>query len=85
MENIYKKIIGVTLEMKVNASQEGHLFGSIKDHDIAKLINQSYNINIDKSNLIIDKPIKSVGEYSIKVKLLNNLLANINLNVSSEK
>lgn len=85
MEELYTKINDVTLEVKVNASQEGHLFGSIKDHDIAKLINQSYNANINKNSLIIDKPIKSIGKYSIKVKLLNNLLANINLNVSSEK
>lgn len=85
MELIYQKINNTDLEIKVNTSQEGHLFGSIKNQDIAKLMNQRYNIEIDKNSLIIDKAIKSVGSYSIKVKLLSNLLANINLNVSSEK
>jgi len=85
MESIYQQINNIDLEMKVNTSQEGHLFGSIKEQDIAKLINQSYNVNIDKNSIIIDKPIKSIGSYVIKAKLLSNLLANINLNVSSEK
>lgn len=61
-------IEGVSLTFNARAGQEGKLFGSITSGDIAdKLAEQG--VQIDRRQIELDEPIKSLGVHSVPVRL----------------
>lgn len=57
---------GARVETKVRATEKGGLFKSITAADIARLL----NVNIPENAIQLEKPIKEVGEHTIKVTAL---------------
>lgn len=64
-----KSIHGVKVEMIVQANDEGHLFAGIHPAEIAPAVKLSTGIDILPEFIILDRPIKAVGEYTIDVKV----------------
>jgi large subunit ribosomal protein L9 len=53
-----------------NASDDGHLYGSVNSALIAKKINEITESNkIERNNIILQKPIKEIGLYQININL----------------
>src|SRR6266700_2165340 len=50
------------------ASDEGRLFGSIGKADVASFLSQN-GIEIERRRITMDEPIKSIGEFSVPVRL----------------
>ncbi len=60
----------VSLTFHANAGEEGKLFGSITSADIAdRLKEQGLDFEVDKRDIELDEPIKSLGVYSVPVRL----------------
>lgn len=59
----------VVVRVKVKASDEGKIFGSITNKQIAELLSKEFNIEIDKRKIEMTAPIKSVGYVRIPCKL----------------
>ena len=57
-----KKLEGKLIEMKVLAGKNGKIHGSITKKEIAK------ELKILKTNIILEEPIKKVGEYEVELK-----------------
>jgi large subunit ribosomal protein L9 len=73
----------VTLTVK--AGESGRLFGTIKQADVAAAIEAQGLGKVDKRNVEIAQVIKSVGNYSATVRLHEDVLADIDLEVVAEK
>lgn len=54
--------------IKVKASPVGHLFASLHAKDIVAIIKKNFNLDLPADLLILDKPIKEVGETKIALK-----------------
>ncbi|HEX5726172.1 MAG TPA: 50S ribosomal protein L9 [Longimicrobiaceae bacterium] len=61
-------IEGVSLTFHARAGQEGKLFGSITAADIAERL-AAQGIEIDRRQIELDEPIKSLGVTSVPVRL----------------
>ena len=59
----------VTVVIKTKAGENGKLFGAVTTKEITEYIEKKYSLGIDKRKFELDDPIKSVGEYFVKVKL----------------
>jgi large subunit ribosomal protein L9 len=60
----------VSLTFHANAGEEGKLFGSITSSDIAdRLAEQGLDFQIDRRWIMLDEPVKSLGVYSVPVRL----------------
>jgi large subunit ribosomal protein L9 len=60
----------VSLTFHANAGEEGKLFGSITSADIAeRLKEQNLDFEIDKRDIELDEPLKSLGVYNVAVRL----------------
>lgn len=60
----------VSLTFHANAGEEGKLFGSITSADIAeRLKEQNLDFEIDKRDIELDEPIKSLGVSNVVVRL----------------
>ena len=57
------------MNLNIKFGDNGKLFGSITEKEIADKINSVYGININKKKIIIKNSIKEIGSYEVNVKL----------------
>ena len=78
-KSIKENLDGKTYEVRIEANDEGVLYGSINQQQIIQLIsNETNNINADS---IVVPQIKNIGEYSVTIRLYEEISATINLSV----
>lgn len=68
-KRIAERLSNVTVTIKVKSGENGKLFGSVTSKDVADALKTQCKINIDKRKIELDEPIKSLGNYSVEVKL----------------
>lgn len=83
-EKIAAGINDVVLTKVVKVDQEGHMYGSVSNHDVADLL-QAQNIVLEKRSIALKHPIKETGVHKITVKLKEGVTATITLKVISEQ
>jgi len=71
----------LSLEIEKNASEEGSLYGSVSQSDIGDIIREEGFEDIKDKQIIIEKSIKEVGEYSIRVKVFESVETEVELEV----
>jgi large subunit ribosomal protein L9 len=79
---IKAKLEGSTFQVKVRAGEGGRLFGAVTTADIASAIVDA-GAQVDKRTIVVANPIKSLGAHTVKVKLHDDVEAQVNLNVVS--
>ncbi len=84
LQQLKEKLEAYSITFTVKTNKEGHLFGAIKESDIILRIKDSFGISLDKSMIIIDHPIKAIGEYTVQVHLTPIIKTKIQLYVKSE-
>ncbi len=67
--------------LTARAGDSGRLFGAITPGDIAEALVASGGPSIDRRKVIIAQPIKSLGTYTVTVKLHADVTASIDLDV----
>lgn len=56
----------IIVERKTN--EKGHLFDSVDPKDLSKILKEQYHLDIPAEIIEMEKPIKAIGQYKIKVK-----------------
>ena len=64
-----KDISGVTIEISGKANDKGHLFAGIHKDALVPALKEQTRLDIDPQYVILDKPIKEVGEHKVQVKV----------------
>ncbi|ADK29825.1 50S ribosomal protein L9 [Corynebacterium pseudotuberculosis] len=71
---------GVTVAVKT--SEKGKLFGSVSAEDIAAAVKKAGGPNLDKRSIELPKRlVKSIGTFSVNVKLHSDIAATVNFEV----
>ncbi len=77
-EELAKKLESVSFSLSAEANGEDKLYGSIDELTVARLLEvQGYKI--DKKNIIIDAPVKSLGTFYVRAKLYPEVEAKIKI------
>jgi large subunit ribosomal protein L9 len=76
------KLEDSTFNVKVRAGEGGRLFGAVTAGDIAAAITEGGG-EVDKRTIVVGNPIKSLGAHTVKVKLHDDVEAEVHLNVVS--
>ena len=63
------------------ASDTGQLYGSVNSGDIKERL-QEDGFSLEKSQIVLDKPIKEIGHHEIRIKLHPEVTSKINLYIS---
>ena len=74
------KINGVSLSFSRPAGAEGKLFGSVGKSDVLKSL-KSCGFTVDKDAVVLEQPIKQVGDHEIEVRLMPEATAKIKVTV----
>ena len=77
---IFDSLKNVEILMEVEVGENDKLFGSVTTMDLQKALNEQ-NIEIEKQDILLDNPIKSLGTYDIPIKVTSSLKQNIKVNV----
>ena len=82
LNEIKNEIENITLNIKHKLGANGQLYGAITNKEVAEHLKQ-HGIDIDKKHIEL-KQIKTVGEYSVDVKLGHGIHAQLKLIVEGE-
>jgi large subunit ribosomal protein L9 len=80
-ESESKKIDGVRIQLIRQASNAGHLYGSVSARDIAELL-EAEGHKVAKNHIILDRPIKAIGMHDVRVALHPEVSVTIHVNVA---
>lgn len=81
---ISKKMKDMVVVVRAKGGGAGRLFGSVTTQEIAEAIQKQEGINIDKRKIVLDEQIKTVGEYTVKIKLGYEINAELKLRVEEQ-
>ena len=65
------------------ASDEGRLFGSIGKADLVAFLSQ-HGVEVERRRIAMDEPIKSVGDFTVPVRLHADVTAQLKVSVTRE-
>jgi large subunit ribosomal protein L9 len=82
-EALRHRLDGLRLELPVRAGEGGRLFGSVTAGDIALAL-ENKGFRIDKRKIDLKEPIKSLGLFRVKVRLLAEIGAVVEVWVKEE-
>jgi large subunit ribosomal protein L9 len=65
------RLEGISLTFHAKAGEESKLFGSITSSDIGERLNAEHGLDfeVDRRNIELDEPIKSLGVFSVAIRL----------------
>ncbi len=81
-QELAKKIEEIEVCIETKAGEGGRLFGSITSKDVCEALKTQHNIAIDKKKLQMSQPIKALGTFSVKIKLYQDVSAELAVKVT---
>ncbi len=63
------KVNGEEVVLERQANEQGHLFAAVHEQDIVDAIASIYKVVFEPRHIVIETPIKSVGEYRIHISV----------------
>lgn len=75
------KIDGTSYVLIRQAGEGGQLYGSVSSRDVVDEI-LGAGAKIDRNSVVLDKPIKSIGVYDVRVRLHAEVYATVKVNVA---
>ncbi|HEV7742012.1 MAG TPA: 50S ribosomal protein L9 [Pseudolysinimonas sp.] len=79
------KLEGTPVRLTVKAGREGRLFGSVKTADIAEAVASQGLGQVDKRTIELGSAIKGVGRYDATVRLREDVVAALTIDVVAAK
>jgi len=79
-ESQVQQYSGVTVTIPCKVGEMDRVFGSVTGKDIEKALVEK-GFEIDKKQIVIEDPIKSLGEHRVKIKLYPGVFADIAVTV----
>jgi large subunit ribosomal protein L9 len=76
--NLAAQMAGREIRIDANATEEGHLYGSVTADQIAAAL-RAYSYPVEESHVKIEGPLKETGIYTIKIQLQPEIGCDIKL------
>jgi large subunit ribosomal protein L9 len=80
----FNKLNGVVLEFEALVGEDDKLFGSVSVNDICEKLADN-KIEVEKKQVTLSEPIKSLGEHQVSIKVGFDLFAEITVKVSAQQ
>ena len=80
-EKASKGVDGKTVQLIRQASNTGQLYGSVSARDIVEAL-EGVGATVTKSQVVLDRPIKSIGVHEVKIALHPEVAVTIKVNVA---
>ena len=78
------KIEGMDVTFSKKAGEEGKLYGSVTSMDIASAL-EKQDVVIDRKKIVLEKPIKTLGEFEATIKIYPEVKGSLKVVVISKE
>lgn len=82
-EELLAKLEPVSLTFTRKSGENGQLFGSVTSVDIASEL-EAKGFEIDRRKISLSEPLKSLGEYTVAIKLHRDVTAHLKVQVAGD-
>jgi large subunit ribosomal protein L9 len=79
-----ERVSQLVLTFTEKAGEEGKLFGSVTSMHIAEAM-EKQGVVIDRRKILLDKPIKALGEFAVPVKIYPTVTGNVKVVVAPQE
>ncbi len=84
-QTLAKKMEEESVSLSIKVGEGGRTFGTISSKEIAEAMKKQLGHDIDKKKITIKNPIKSIGTFSVDVKLHTKVTATMTVKVVESK
>ena len=77
-ERLKIRLEKISLTSEVLVGEEDKIFGSVTAQNIVDLL-ETEGLTVQKRNVLLEEPIKSLGVYTVPIKIERELVANVKL------
>jgi large subunit ribosomal protein L9 len=74
------KLEGTAVSIRRETGEDDRLFGAVTNRDISDAL-QAEGIEVDRRAIVLDEPIKSIGLFTVPVRLHRDVTANVRVYV----
>jgi len=82
-EELAKQFEGLSVTFQRHAGEHDQLFGSVTSSDIAEGVAKK-GINLDRRQIQLHDPLKTLGEFTVSVKLHKDVTAHLKVVIEKE-
>lgn len=83
-EEMKEKLSKIVLKINVKAGENGKIFGGVTAKEISEQLKKQYNYNIDKKKIDIKETIKTIGMFTIDLKLFEGVVGKLKIHIIGE-
>ena len=76
-QKVADKLAKLTLEFKVQAGENGKVFGGVSSKEIAEKLEKEHQIKVDKKKIDLKEPIKILGVKRVDIKLFEGVVGTV--------
>ena len=78
-----KKLEGISLTLQAAVGEQDKMYGSITAHHVQEAL-QTRGIEVDRRRVLVEEPIRALGEYAVSVKLHSEVVVTVKISVVSK-
>ena len=83
-EDLSKLLGGVAVTIAQKAGENDQLFGSVTAKDVSEAL-EKQNFTVDRRKILLEEPIKQLGEFKVPVRLHREVTTEITVHVVKEE
>lgn len=84
LQSLADRIDGQRLEFTARSGEQGRLYGSITAGDVAERLSAAVGEEIDRRRVVLEEPIRSIGDHAVTVHLVGRLRPQVRVIVQGE-
>ena len=81
---VAEKLKEAVVKLTAKAGSGGRLFGAVTSKEISDALKEQYGLDVAKTKIVQDEPIKAFGTYELKVKLGYEVTGTLKVMVAEE-
>ncbi len=82
-EQLAQELSNIQLSIPMKVTDEGNLYASVTNQLIVDKL-QELNFTLDKKQILLDEPLKTLGVFDVKIKVYSDINTNIKVWVINE-
>src|SRR5262249_43869794 len=82
-DELAKQFDGLSVSFSRKAGEHDHLFGSVTSGDLAEALERK-GFNIDRRKIQLHEPLKTLGEFSVPIKLHKDVTTHLKVVIEKE-
>lgn len=83
-QKVADKLSKILVKIKVKSGANGKIFGGVSSKEIAENLERQYQIKVDKKKIDLKETIKTLGIFTIDIKLFEGVIGKVKIDIISE-